>query len=177
MAIDGCGGGAPRLLAHATSVDSVADHIDGSSSDAPDRLRFKASVCDGVSLRVERGTLAPASIAAMLREAGLTVSEVPARTDLVYLDIQGADLARPIRLRVAVLASAEEAAQELHTALLQLGHGAWGFHRANLAVLGSSAAFEDVLVFAAKTKLACRGVLTVVKGGRAFVVSGAYSEP
>jgi hypothetical protein len=128
-------------------------------------------------LKVEQKTLDTDAVKAMLIEGGLEVDEIRQRADLVYFDARGADLAQPIRLRVAILATPEDAAQELHNALLQAGKGAWGFHRGNVAVLAPPARFQDVLVFAAKTKLACRGVLTVSTGSEAYVVAGAYAEP
>jgi hypothetical protein len=78
---------------------------------------------------------------------------------------------------VATLASAKEAGDELHRAILQNGKGSWGVHRANLAILGPIGDVGDIVALSAKTKFACWGVLTIAKNkDDAYVVPGAYRE-
>ena len=68
------------------------------------------------------------------------------RADLLYVSIGGAGTEKPIRLRVAILANADEAGRELHQGILQHGPGAWGVRRSNLAVLGPMGSTGDDIV-------------------------------
>jgi hypothetical protein len=78
---------------------------------------------------------------------------------------------------VAVLPSSDEAGKALHDALLLHGAGAWGVHRANLAILGPIGRTEEDLAFAGSTRLACWGTFTYVESSEAVVVPGGYAEP
>ncbi len=138
-------------------------------------LRMKAAACTGVSLRPETEMLSAETVVAFLSAHGVTPHAVNERPDLVYLDVPS-ESGRTVRLRVAVLASGAKAGEELSQALAQQGSGAWGVHRANLAVLAPAGHVDDIIAFATKTKLACWGVLTLQQGDDAIVVPGGYLE-
>jgi hypothetical protein len=140
-------------------------------------MRLRPSVCTGIDVQPDYGVLDENSIVKFLKTRGLPVRVERARADLFYAEVQvNPDRDEWARLRVAVLSSAPQAGRELHEAILQHGHGSWGIHRANIAVLAPPGSVPDILAFVGKTKLACWGVLTI--GGRddAFVVPGAYRE-
>ena len=82
-----------------------------------------------------------------------------------------------MRLRVAILPDAPAAGRDLHEAILQHGTGSWGVHRGNLAVLAPIGDPDEIVSFAAKTKLACWGVLTLAGRDDSFVTPGGYFEP
>ena len=111
-----------------------------------------------------------------LRDSGFACTESKARPDLVYVDVSGPGIQKPVRFRVAVLADAGEAGRDLHLALLEHGKGRWGVHRSNLAVLGPEGTYDDIVAFAARSKLACWGVLTIVGLDDTFVIPGGYAE-
>lgn len=140
-------------------------------------MRLLPSVCTGVDARPDYATLDENAVVAFLKARGLPVRLERARADLLYVEVQvNPDTNEWARLRVAVLASPDQAGRELHDAILQHGSGSWGIHRANLAVLGPEGSVPDIVAFMAKTKLSCWGVLTV--GGRDddFVIPGNYRE-
>jgi hypothetical protein len=137
--------------------------------------RVRGSVCAGISLKPETEMLTADAAAAFLATRGGAPHVVNERPDLVYLDVP-TESGKVVRLRVAVLGSAAQAGEELAHALAQQGKGAWGVHRANLAVLAPAGHTDDIIAFAAKTKLACWGVLTVQQGDDAVVVPGGYLE-
>ena len=112
-----------------------------------------------------------------LKGRGLPVRIERARADLFYVEVQvNPETDEWARLRVAVLATPEQAGRELHDAILQHGPGSWGIHRANLAVLGPGGTVPDIVAFVGKTKLSCWGVLTVAGRDDDFVVPGNYRE-
>ncbi len=139
-------------------------------------LQFKPGLCDGENLRQEVAPLTEASFLSFLERQGLDVRVERQRADLVYANLTGGGAATPVRMRIAILNSADEAGRELHEAILQHGKGSWGVHRSNLAVLGPIGQPEDDLAFAARTKLACWGVFTIAGTDDTFVVPGAYLE-
>jgi hypothetical protein len=140
--------------------------------------RFRPSVCEGVDLSPEYGTLDERAIMAFFKAHGVPYREIRARSDLFYVEFQlNPDRDEWVRLRVATLATAHEAGEELHRAILQNGKGSWGIHRANLAVLAPIGDVDNIIALAAKTKLACWGVVTVAANSDdAFVIPGAYRE-
>ncbi len=142
----------------------------------PAGLRFKPGLCDGADLRPEGRPLNEGHLIEFLSKQQLDVRVERPRSDLIYLVVSGAGTNVPVRLRVAVLKSADEAGAELHNALLQHGQGAWGVRRSNLAVLGAIGSLEDDLTFAAKTRLSCWGVFMTAGRDDTFVVPGAYRE-
>jgi hypothetical protein len=157
---------------------SVVEPLEGDARDlAPGRVRFRASLCQGIDLRPEAGPIDETSLVAFLRAHGAKVRTERARSDLVYVELAGMGADPPIRLRVAILADADAAGVELHRALREHGAGAFGVHRANLAVLGPRGAWSDVVALAGRTRLPCWGVFTVTGDESAFVLGGAYAEP
>jgi hypothetical protein len=99
-----------------------------------------------------------------------------ARLDLAYADVEGTIAGRSLRFRIAILPNAGAAGRELHEALLQHGEGWWGVHRSNLAVLAPPGTLADTVIFAARTRLACWGVVTVAGRDDTYVIPGGYTE-
>lgn len=173
----GCGGPGHLKVTDGSNWRAYAESTSGGSpSGELDEMRFKPGLCQGEPSKPERAPLNEAHLVEFLKRQGLDVRLERPRADLVYAVVNGAGTASPVRLRVAILKSADEAGQELHQALLQHGAGAWGVHRSNLAVLGPAGDYSDDVVFAAKTKLACWGVFTIAGRDDTFVVPGGYTE-
>jgi len=175
LAASGCSSAlrASDQLAGRTYVEGFGGE---SRSVVPGRVRLRASVCADVPLAEERRALHYDDFVQFLRNRGYQCSESKARPDLVYVDVTGPGLPESVRFRVAVLASAGDAGRDLHLAVLQHGKGRWGVHRSNLAVLGPEGTYDDILAFAARSKLACWGVLTLVGLDDTFVIPGGYAE-
>lgn len=142
----------------------------------PGEVRLTPSVCKDVDLTQETRTLSADDFVRFLEQQGLKSEITRARADLVYVDVTNAGTNAPLRFRVATLESAGAAGRDLHVALLQHGEGRWGVHRRNLAVLGPEGSYDDIVAFAARTKLACWGVLTVAGLDDTFVIPGGYAE-
>jgi len=138
--------------------------------------RFRPGVCAGEELEPSYARLDENQVVQFLERQRVDVQIERPRADLVYLVVSGGGSTRPVRLRVAILANADQAGRDLHEAILQHGEGSWGVHRSNVAILGPIAAEEDALAFAAQTKLACWGVFTIAGRDDTFVVPGAYTE-
>jgi len=169
----GCSAPMFRIVDGSDAASYVEERPIGSSLEA---LRFRGGVCSGEDLRPETARLDANHLVTFLDRQRIDARVERPRADLVYLNVTGVGTDRPVRLRVAVLESADAAAAELAKAIRQHGSGSWGVHRSNLAVLGPIGSAEDDLIFAAKTKLACWGVFTVSDGDDLFVVEGAYRE-
>jgi hypothetical protein len=166
-----CGG---YRLPKSEGIDPGAQ-VDGSLSLGHARLR--QSVCEGVDLQPEYATLDERSVIDFLNQHHFPVRIVRERSDLTYVELQlNPDRDEWVRLRVALLPSAAQAGFELHHAMLEHGPGSWGIHRGNIAVLAPAGDLDDIVALAAKTKLACWGVLTVAGRDDAFVVPGGYRE-
>jgi len=141
------------------------------------QVRLRADVCQGVPEdKPEQARLDVGELTAFLERQGYRTSVVHARPDLAYVDVEKASGGDAVRLRVAVLDSPQAAGQDLHRAILEHGEGSWGVHRSNLAVLAPIGSLEQDLAFAAQTKLACWGVLTVAGQDDDFVIPGGYME-
>lgn len=138
-------------------------------------VRLKPDVCHDEPQKPEFATLTEESLIGFLRSKNYDVQRLRARSDLVYLDVKGSDGTR-VRLRVAILKDAHAAGRELHEAILEHGPGSWGVHRSNLAVLAPIGSLGQIVHFAATSKLACWGVLTVAGLDDTFVVAGGYTE-
>ena len=113
---------------------------------------WRPDVCGRTELRPEYRTLDETSLVAFLRDNQLDarVERQPVeanKPELVFVFVSGGGAAQPIPLRVAILRSADEAGRALYDALMQRGDGAWGVHRANLAVLGPTGQTADDLAF------------------------------
>lgn len=151
------------------------DLTKGGTPSGLENMRFRSEVCQGVDLKPEYAPLTAAHFLDQLKAAGLEYSVEKAREDLIYVDVKSSGTSS--RFRVATLPSAPEAGRHLHEAILQHGPGSWGVHRSNLAVLGPPGGVDQVVDFAATTKLCCWGVLTMAGRDDAFVVPGGYLEP
>jgi len=166
-----CGG---YRLPKTEGVDPSAQ-VDGSLSLGEARLR--RSVCEGVDLQPDYATLDERSIIDFLKQHHFPIRVVRERSDLVYVELQlNPDRDEWVRLRVALLPSAPQAGFELHHAMLEHGPGSWGIHRGNIAVLAPAGDLDNIVAMAARTKLACWGVLTVAGRDDAFVIPGGYRE-
>jgi len=177
LLVAGCGGGQGLTLSSSVSWSSfVQDKRGGAASSNPREMRFRPNLCEASELRPEYGLLDETHVISFLERQSIDVRIERPRADLVYLNLAGTVAQRPVRLRVAILPSADEAGRELHEAILQHGTGAWGVHRSNLAILGPLGEPTDTIAFAAITHLACWGVFTI--GGRddTFVIPGGYTE-
>lgn len=176
LLLSGCGA---ESTLHMTGTDwraYVQERGGGSPGTEVTSLQFKPSICDGENLRQEVAPLTEESFLSFLARQGIDVRLERQRADLVYANLTGGGTASPVRMRIAILRSADEAGRELHEAILQHGEGSWGVHRSNLAVLGPVGATQDDLAFAARTKLACWGVMTIAGTDDTFVVPGGYLE-
>jgi hypothetical protein len=169
--LGGCGG---YRLPKTEGIDPNAQVLDGM---APGTARLRQNVCEGVDLKPEYGTLDERSIIDFLKQRHFPVRLVQERSDLTYVEVQlNPDRDDWVRLRVALLPSATQAGFELHHAMLEHGPGSWGVHRSNVAVLAPVGDVDNIVAMAAKTKLACWGVLTVAGRDDAFVIPGGYRE-
>jgi hypothetical protein len=149
--------------------------VDGSLS--LDEARLKPSVCEGIDVKPEYGSIDEHSIIEFLKQRHVPIRVVNERSDLVYVELQlNADRDEWVRLRVAMLPTAPQAGFELQHAMLEHGKGWWGIHRGNVAVLVPRGSVDNIVAMAVKTKLACWGVLTVAGGDEAYVIPGGYRE-
>jgi hypothetical protein len=175
----GCG---PEVLLQVTDGSNWKAYVSNRDGGSPSTselssLRFRDGLCDAQALIPERNELNENQIIEFLQKQGVDVRVERQRTDLVYLNVTGVGTQTPVRFRVAILKTREEAGRELHEGILQHGDGSWGVHRANLAILGPLGSVEDDLRFAAKLKLPCWGVFTIAGRDDTFVIPGAYIEP
>jgi hypothetical protein len=161
----------------AVSYATVArDRSGASPTSDPTATRFRPGLCEGEDLHPEYERLDESSLIRFLERQRLDLRVERPRADLIYVNVNGMGTPQPVRLRVAILRTADEAGRELADALAQHGKGAWGVHRSNLAVLGPVGEPTDDIVFAAMTKVACWGVFTVAAGDDAIVIPGGYRE-
>lgn len=140
------------------------------------RMRFAPGLCSAGERRAEGALLDVDDFVAFLRAQGAEPRVAVQRGDLTVVEATPGTPA-PVRFRVAVLPTAAAAGQELHKALLEHGLGAWGVRRSNLAVLvAAPSPVDDIVVFAAKTRLACWGALNVAGHDDVYVVPGGHFE-
>lgn len=111
-----------------------------------------------------------------LEARDLTIRVERPRSDLAYIIVEDARTRSPVRLRVAILRTADQAGKELADAISEHGRGSWGIHRSNLAVLGPLGDTSHDLAFAAQTQLVCWGVFTLAGADGPIVIPGAYRE-
>jgi hypothetical protein len=171
-----CGNPALRMTSGTDWHSFVRHRSGGPATSDVDEIRFRSGLCDADELRPDYGRLDEGSLVRFLERQHIDVRIERPRADLMYLNVGGAGTERPIRLRVAILASSDEAGRELHQGILQHGPGSWGVRRSNLAVLGPVGSTGDDIAFAGVTKLACWGVFTIAGTDDAFVVPGGYTE-
>lgn len=138
-------------------------------------IRLRHEVCTGVPLAPDSGQQSFDTVMTFLKASGFEVKSATARADLQYIDVQ-VDAKHSVRLRVAVLPSAARAGEDLHEGMTKQGTGSWGVHRSNVAILGPRGHVDDIVAFAAKTRLACWGVLSIQDGDDTVTVPGGYLE-
>jgi hypothetical protein len=173
--VGGCG--KPSQMPVAEHWDQYVERFGGGGKG----LRWRAAVCDGFDLRPDFGSLDEASLIRFLQQQHYAVQverqqvdpKQPALT-FIFVAVPGS---RTIPLRVAILPSPDDAGASLYDALLARGRGFWGFRRGNLAILGPTGSLEEDLEFAAKSKLACWGSITVADGDDVIAVAGGYADP
>ena len=139
-------------------------------------LMLRRELCQGEDLRPHYGSLDEADLVRFLARQHMEVSVERPRADLVYVTPTDGSAVSGPRLRVAILASADEAGLELGEAIAQHGLGSWGVHRSNLAVLAPADDVEQVVSIVARTKLACWGVFTIAGASEVYVIPGGYRE-
>ena len=172
----GCGQSAITIQGGA-DPSSLLEDFEGEPASADlGEVRFRSDVCQQFDLTPPYRPLNEQDLIAFLKQRDLQVSSTVERSDLVYLDVSCAGTAEPVRLRVAMLPSAEAAGRELHEALLEHGTGHWGVRRSNLAVLAPPGSVTEVVQYSASTKLACWGTLMVAGLDDVYVIPGGYLE-
>jgi hypothetical protein len=142
-------------------------------------IKIKDEFCEGLDTYPETHILAQDDLSRFLKTQGVDVGglEIKARGNLFWFDFPVADGAtETVRLRVAVLDNAKEAAMDLHESLLEHGPGWWGLHRSNLAILAPKAGLTEALAFAMKYKLVCWGQFWMTDADDVYAVPGPYAE-
>jgi len=155
---------------------SPENHEDPSISLGAFKVREKA--CEGIDTHTITSNLAHDDLARFLQEQGSPAVQVKARGNLYWYDFPGSDKDEGdvVRLRLAVLEDAKQAADELHAALLQHGPGWWGLRRSNLSILAPRAGVTEAMAFALQHKLACWGMVSMAHSDDVYVVPGPYME-
>jgi hypothetical protein len=176
LAAPACSSPAMRMTSGSDWHSFVRHRGGGAATSELDAIRFRPGLCDADELRPDYARLDEGSIVRFLERQHIDVRIERPRADLMYLNLGGAGTERPVRLRVAILATADEAGRELNEGILQHGPGSWGVRRSNLAVLGPVGSQGDDIAFAGVTKLACWGVFTIAGTDDTFVVPGGYME-
>ncbi len=176
LAASACGGLQSEKFGPATDLSPHLYPRGGLRGDAVGGLMLRRDVCEGEDLRPAQEPLDEAALVRFLeRHGGVGDIERP-RGDLAYVTLPAAGGKKGLRLRVAMLASADDAGRELAAAIAQHGAGSWGVHRSNLAILGPVEEPAAVIELVSTTKLACWGVLTIGSGADVYVVPGGYRE-
>jgi hypothetical protein len=141
-------------------------------------FKVAQEACEGVDTHTITGRLAQGDLARFLESQGGVTAQVKARGNLYWFDFPGSDAEEGdvVRLRLAVLGDAREAADELHKSLLDHGPGWWGLRRSNLSVLAPRGSTGEAVAFALEHKLACWGMMSFAGTDDVFVVPGPYME-
>lgn len=138
-------------------------------------FKFKAELCGDMDTRPMMSRLTQEDFARFLEAQGQGRDAVKARSNLYWVEFPGAD-GGSVKLRLAVLDSAEDAAEDLHRSLLEHGPGWWGIRRSNLAILAPKASLSEAVAFAVRYKLPCWGVFNYASLDDVTVVPGPYAE-
>jgi len=141
-------------------------------------FRVREDVCKGIDLGVATRPLSADDLTRFLKSSGADNIEIKARGNLYWFDFPGDDPedGDVVRLRLAVLGDAKEAASELHKALLEHGPGWWGLRRSNLSVLAPRAGVAEAMAFALRYKLPCWGMFEMADADDVMVIPGPYME-
>ncbi len=144
------------------------------------QFKIKPDICKGIDTHPISQVLAPDDLSRFMETQGATIQPKKARGNLYWFDFPTKDKEDGskafVRLRLAVLETADGATKDLHSSLLLHGPGWWGVRRSNLAVLAPKADLDEALGFAIKFKLVCWGVFTYAGNDDAYVVPGPYSQ-
>jgi len=153
----------------------VSPELQDDPSISLNRVLIRDEVCEGLEFGTETRPLAQDDLARFLVSVEATeAGQVKARGNLYWFQFPGDE--GSVRLRLAVLGSAEEAADELHRALLEHGPGWWGLRRSNLSILAPKASLDTAVSFAVKYKLVCWGMMSYAGLDDVYVVPGPYME-
>lgn len=138
----------------------------------------KDTVCEGLDTNVELNQIAQDDLSRHLEAIGAPPVQIKARGNLYWFDFPGTDPedGDVVRLRLAVLGDAKEAADELHKALLEHGPGWWGIRRSNISILAPKAGTAEAMAFALRYKLPCWGMISFADLDDVYVVPGPYME-
>jgi hypothetical protein len=141
-------------------------------------FRVRDDVCKDIDTSKKTRVLAHDDLTRFLRSIGAGNIEIKARGNLYWFDFPGDDPedGDVVRLRLAVLADANEAAHELHKSLLEHGPGFWGLRRSNLSVLAPKASVAEAMAFALRYKLVCWGMFEMAASDDVMVIPGPYME-
>jgi hypothetical protein len=139
---------------------------------------IRDEICAGLNTRVEIRELSQDDLSRHLDKINSPPAQVKARGNLYWFDFVGDeyDEGASVRLRLAVLGDAKEAADELHKSILEHGPGWWGFRRSNLSVLAPKASINEAITFALRYKLPCWGMMEMANLDDVVVVPGPYME-
>ena len=157
---------------------SLSPENDESPSIDLQTFRIRAEVCKGIDTQSVTRPIAGDDLTRFLRDVGAQNIEVRARGNLVWFDFPGSspEDGDVVRLRLAILSDAKEAANELHVALLEHGPGWWGLRRGNLSVLAPRAGVAEAMAFALRYKLVCWGMFEMAESDDVMVIPGPYME-
>lgn len=135
-------------------------------------------LCEGLDTSTETRPIAQDDLLRFLERVGKPPSQIKARGNLYWFEFPGEDPddGDIVRLRLAVLDSREEAADELHRSLLQHGPGWWGMRRSNVSILAPKTDLDDAMAFAIQHKLPCWGSLMRAGLDDVYVIPGPYTE-
>ena len=141
-------------------------------------FKIAPEACEGIDTHAITSRLAQDDLTRFVGEQGVKVKQIKARGNLYWFDFPDRDPGRgdTVRLRLAVLEDAAQAAEELHKSLLAHGPGWWGLRRSNLSVLAPRASVGEAMAFALTTKLACWGMVMMAHTDDVYVVPGRYME-
>lgn len=141
-------------------------------------MKIKNDACQGIDTHPITQQLTQEDFTRFLESQGIKIAPKKARGNLYWYEFPNGDDPPNdmVRLRLAVLPTADLAAEDLHASLLDHGPGWWGLRRGNLAVLAPKASLGDALEFALSRKLVCWGMFTMADTDDAYVVPGPYAE-
>jgi hypothetical protein len=156
----------------------LSPELESDPSISLNRVIIRDELCEGLDPSTETRQLAQDDLSRFLDKAGIPQVEVKARGNLFWFDFPGEDPddGDVVRLRLAILADAKQAADELHRSLLEHGPGWWGLRRSNLSILAPKASLSVALAFVVKHKLACWGMMSYTGLDDVYVVPGPYME-
>jgi hypothetical protein len=138
-------------------------------------FKVRQSACEGVDTGTATDVLGEDDFGRFLQSQGAQIEATKARGNLYWYDFPG-DNKKSLRLRIAVLDDAKQAADELHRSLLEHGPGWWGLRRSNLSILAPRASTGEAIAFALKYKLICWGMFEMAGADDVYVVAGPYME-